>query len=93
MGAGEIAIETRLDGDSVAVAVQDNGPGVRPQDRKKIFERFYRADDLLSRTTEGTGLGLAICKRIVELHGGRIELDTREGHGSTFRVLLPEGKN
>jgi two-component system phosphate regulon sensor histidine kinase PhoR len=73
----------------VAIEVADNGPGVRATDRKRIFERFYRADDLLSRRTEGTGLGLAIAKRIVEGHGGRIELDTRVGHGSTFRVLLP----
>jgi two-component system phosphate regulon sensor histidine kinase PhoR len=75
----------------VAIEVEDNGPGVRPQDRKRIFERFYRADDLLSRKTEGTGLGLAISRRIVELHGGRIELDTRLGEGSTFRVVLPAG--
>jgi two-component system, OmpR family, phosphate regulon sensor histidine kinase PhoR len=73
----------------VAIEVEDNGPGVRPQDRKRIFERFYRADDLLSRKTEGTGLGLAISRKIVELHGGRIELDTRMGEGSTFRVVLP----
>jgi signal transduction histidine kinase len=69
--------------------VEDNGPGVRPQDRKRIFERFYRADDLLSRKTEGTGLGLAISKKIVEAHGGKIELETKLGEGTTFRVLLP----
>jgi signal transduction histidine kinase len=62
---------------------------VRQQDRKRIFERFYRGDDLLSRKTEGTGLGLAISKKIVEAHGGKIELETRLGEGSTFRVLLP----
>ncbi len=69
--------------------MEDNGPGVRPHDRKRIFEQFYRADDLLSRRTEGTGLGLAIAKRIVEWHGGKIEVESREGVGSTFRVLLP----
>jgi len=87
-----IFLRARRSGKLVAIEVQDNGKGVRQQDKKRIFERFYRADDLLSRTTEGTGLGLAICKRIVEMHGGKIELDTREGQGSTFRVLLPEGK-
>ncbi len=84
-----IRVRARRAGRNVAIEVEDNGPGVRPHDRKRIFERFYRADDLLSRRTEGTGLGLAIAKKIVELHGGRIELDSRVGEGSTFRVVLP----
>jgi two-component system, OmpR family, phosphate regulon sensor histidine kinase PhoR len=84
-----IRVRARRSGRGVAIEVEDNGPGVRPQERKRIFDRFYRADDLLSRRTEGTGLGLAIAKKIVELHGGRIELDSRLGEGSTFRVILP----
>ena len=84
-----IRVRARRAGRNVAIEVEDNGPGVRPHDRKRIFERFYRAEDLLSRRTEGTGLGLAIAKKIVELHGGRIELDSRVGQGSTFRVVLP----
>jgi two-component system, OmpR family, phosphate regulon sensor histidine kinase PhoR len=84
-----IRVRARRAGANVAIEVADNGPGVRPQERKRIFERFYRADDLLSRRTEGTGLGLAIAKRIVEQHGGRIELESKVGEGSTFRVLLP----
>ena len=84
-----IRLRARRAGRSVAIEVEDNGPGVRQQDRKRIFERFYRGDDLLSRKTEGTGLGLAISKKIVEAHGGKIELETRLGEGSTFRVLLP----
>src|SRR5882724_1571892 len=84
-----IRVRARRAGRNVAIEVEDNGPGVRPHERKRIFERFYRADDLLSRQTEGTGLGLAIAKKIVELHGGRIELDSRVGQGSTFRVILP----
>jgi signal transduction histidine kinase len=84
-----IQVRARRAGQNVAIEVEDNGPGVRPHDRKRIFERFYRADNLLSRQTEGTGLGLAIAKRIVELHGGRIELESRLGEGSTFRVVLP----
>jgi signal transduction histidine kinase len=73
----------------VAIEVADNGVGIRPHERKRIFERFYRADDLLSRHTEGTGLGLAIAKRIVEAHGGRIEVESQEGVGTTFRIELP----
>ncbi len=84
-----IHLRARRKGRAVAIEVEDNGPGVRPHDRKKIFERFYRADDLLSRNTEGTGLGLAISKRIVEAHGGRIELDSHLGKGSTFRIVIP----
>jgi signal transduction histidine kinase len=84
-----IRLRARRAGRAVAIEVEDNGPGVRPQDRKRIFERFYRADDLLSRKTEGTGLGLAISKKIVEAHGGKIELETKLGEGTTFRVLLP----
>ena len=84
-----IRLRARRAGRNVAIEVVDNGPGVRSQDRKKIFERFYRGDNLLSRRTEGTGLGLAIAKKIVEAHGGRIELDTKMGEGSTFRVIIP----
>lgn len=84
-----IRVRARRAGRGVAIEVEDNGPGVRPQERKRIFDRFYRADDLLSRRTEGTGLGLAIAKKIVELHGGRIEVDSKVGEGSTFRVVLP----
>src|SRR5204863_9275340 len=84
-----IRLRARRAGRSVAIEVEDNGPGVRQQDRKRIFERFYRADDLLSRKTEGTGLGLAISKKIVEAHGGKIELDSQLGDGSVFSILLP----
>ncbi len=84
-----IRLRARRAGRNVAIEVVDNGPGVRSHDRKKIFERFYRGDNLLSRRTEGTGLGLAIAKKIVEAHGGRIELDTKMGEGSTFRVIIP----
>jgi signal transduction histidine kinase len=84
-----IRLRARRLGRNVAIEVEDNGPGIRPHDRKRIFERFYRGDDLLSRKTEGTGLGLAISKKIVEAHGGKIEVDSKPGEGSTFRILLP----
>jgi signal transduction histidine kinase len=86
----QIALRARRTTDhGVAIEVEDNGIGVREKDRKRIFERFYRADDLLSRRTEGTGLGLAIAKRLVEAHGGRIDVEGRPGGGSIFRVQLP----
>jgi len=73
----------------VAIEVSDNGIGIRAKDRKRIFERFYRADALLSRKTEGSGLGLTIVWHIVEAHGGRVQVDSEEGLGSRFTVVLP----
>ena len=85
----QIRLRARRRDGGVAIEVEDNGIGVREKDRKRIFERFYRSDDLLSRRTEGTGLGLAIAKRLVEAHGGRIDVEARTGSGSVFRVQLP----
>jgi signal transduction histidine kinase len=88
-----ITIRTRDDAHWAALEVEDNGIGIARSDRKRIFERFYRADDLLSRRTEGTGLGLAIAKRIVEAHGGKISVESELGRGSRFIVLLPPARN
>src|SRR6266851_882084 len=85
----QIRLRARRRDGGIAIEVEDNGIGVREKDRKRIFERFYRADDLLSRRTEGTGLGLAIAKRLVEAHGGRLDVEARPGSGSVFRVQLP----
>jgi signal transduction histidine kinase len=73
----------------VAISVQDHGVGIPLRDRKKIFNRFYRVDNLLTRSTEGSGLGLSITKRIVEGHGGRISVRSEVGQGSTFTLHLP----
>ena len=69
--------------------VIDAGPGIPPEHRDHVFERFYRVDEARSKKTDGTGLGLAIAKWAVEANGGRIELETGEGRGSVFRVVLP----
>ncbi len=77
-----------VDGEAV-FEVQDNGSGIPRREHKKIFERFYRVDSLLTRQTEGTGLGLSIAQRIVQAHGGHMSVDSAPGKGSTFRMHLP----
>ena len=73
------------------VTVTDTGVGIPAADLPRIFERFYRVDSARSRATGGTGLGLAIVKHVAEMHGGRVEVDSRLGEGSTFRMCLPSG--
>ena len=78
-----------LEGDAfLLMAVADNGPGIAPEDLPHVFERFYRGE-VGRESAPGTGLGLAICRKIVDLHGGRVELESQVGEGSTFRVWLP----
>jgi two-component system OmpR family sensor kinase len=73
------------------IEVSDNGPGLSPEQARRVFERFYRADPARSRrdSAPGTGLGLAIVAAIVAAHGGTVEVDTEPGVGATFRVALP----
>lgn len=73
----------------VTIAVTDQGIGIAPDDVDRIFERFYRADQARSRSTGGTGLGLAIVKHIATNHGGRVDVSSRLGGGSTFTLRLP----
>ncbi len=76
-----------------SVEIVDHGRGMAPDVAARVFERFYRADRARSRTHGGSGLGLAIVDAIVAAHGGRVEVDSVPGRGSTFRVLLPLGPN
>ena len=73
------------------ITVTDTGVGIRPQDQARIFETFEQVDSAYTRRQGGTGLGLALTRRLVELHGGRIRVDSDgvEGRGSVFTVLLP----
>jgi signal transduction histidine kinase len=84
-----IAMTARAEGDEVVLAVIDDGPGIPETQLEQIFERFTRGDAGLTQRVGGTGLGLAISKSLVELHGGRIEVDSTVGKGSTFSVRLP----
>jgi two-component system OmpR family sensor kinase len=88
-GSGEVTLTLRRGGGWVRVGVEDNGAGIAPEDLPHIFERFYRADPSRSRSS-GSGLGLAIAKWVAEAHGGRIEVESQVGRGSTFTVWLPE---
>jgi len=76
-------------GDFVLVSVSDNGVGIKKEDQDKIFSMFYQVDSSLTRKVGGTGLGLAISKAIIEMHGGRIWVESEPNKGSTFRFLLP----
>lgn len=81
---GHIAVSSRIEKGEIIISVADCGPGVAPQDRERIFEPFYRGD------RSGLGLGLAIAKSLVELHNGRIWVESADGEGSTFCVALPK---
>ena len=86
---GKVALEVSRDGKHAVVSVTDNGIGIPLESQERIFERFYRVDRARSRDKGGTGLGLAIVKHVVELHGGRISLESELGQGTTFTIKLP----
>ena len=84
-----ITVTAREQGNWVEVTVTDTGEGIPAEDLPNIFERFYRVDKSRSRITGGTGLGLTIAKRLVEAHGGKIEVQSEVGKGSRFSFTLP----
>jgi two-component system, OmpR family, phosphate regulon sensor histidine kinase PhoR len=73
----------------IAITVRDNGKGIARTEHKRIFEKFYRVDDLLARQQEGSGLGLAIVQHVMRAHRGRVLVDSEPGRGSAFTLLLP----
>jgi two-component system phosphate regulon sensor histidine kinase PhoR len=74
---------------TVSIGVRDNGQGIAKREHRRIFEKFYRVDDLLARRNEGSGLGLAIVQHVLRAHGGRVEIDSAPGRGSGFYLIFP----
>jgi GAF domain-containing protein len=87
--AGEVAIRAEANNGAFHVSVRDTGPGISATDQAKLFQEFQQADNAITRKKGGTGLGLAISKRIIEMHGGKIWVESQPGHGSTFAFTLP----
>lgn len=87
---GTISVQLQEGEGQLIIEVTDTGPGIAAAHREKIFDRFYRIEKDRSREIGGAGLGLAITKWAVEANGGRIELESKQNHGSTFRILLPK---
>jgi len=86
---GEVEIRADLDKGQFVLTVRDTGLGIADADQERIFGEFQQIDNTNTRKKGGTGLGLAISKRMVELQGGTISVDSILGEGSTFRVVLP----
>ena len=86
---GEVTVQATASDGSFLVSVSDTGPGISPADQQRIFEEFQQVDSSSTRKKGGTGLGLSIARRIVELHGGRMWVDSAPGEGSTFSFTLP----
>ena len=87
--AGEVAIKAEANNGSFHVSVRDTGPGISTADQAKLFQEFQQADNAITKKKGGTGLGLAISKRIIEMHGGKIWVESQPGQGSTFGFSLP----
>ncbi len=86
---GSVEVRARRDTDRIVIAVQDTGIGIAPADQEATFEEFRQVGRHYTNKQEGTGLGLALTRRFVELHGGRIGVESSLGHGSTFTFTLP----
>jgi signal transduction histidine kinase len=86
---GEVRVTAKAVNGHFAVSVADTGPGIPEQERTRIFDQFHQVDSSLTKAKGGTGLGLAIAKQIVEMHGGRIWVESTVGKGSTFQMELP----
>ncbi|MDQ0893077.1 sensor histidine kinase [Agromyces ramosus] len=86
---GRVGVGVKVEGDTVEIAVTDQGIGIEADDLERVFERFYRVDQARSRNTGGSGLGLSIVKHTVQNHGGDVRVWSQPGRGSTFMIRLP----
>ena len=89
---GHVALRASQGGHTITLAVDDDGPGIPPDELERVFERFYRGDGRRGDDGGGAGLGLAIARWIVDLHGGTIRAERREPHGSRMVVTLPQAR-
>ena len=89
---GRVTVELRRESSEIVLEVADSGLGIPPESLSRVFERFYRVDKARSRAEGGTGLGLAIVKHTAQIHGGQVDVESRIGRGSTFRIHLPVGR-
>jgi two-component system sensor histidine kinase SenX3 len=87
-----VELDGRVEGERVLLTVRDHGIGIPSRDLERIFERFYRVDRARSRATGGTGLGLSIVRHVAQAHGGEVGVESREGEGSMFTLLLPTAR-
>jgi PAS domain S-box-containing protein len=88
-GGGDVLVSAKKAGDMAKISISDTGIGIKEEDKKKLFKEFVQIDSGLSRNYGGTGLGLAISKKLVELHGGRMIVESKISEGSTFCFLIP----
>jgi len=86
---GEVSVRLRRVPGAVALSIADRGSGIAHDEQRRIFERFYRAENARARNVRGSGIGLALVKHIAEAHGGRVEVESAPGRGSTFTVYIP----
>jgi two-component system sensor histidine kinase SenX3 len=85
----QVCLTTSVEHGDLVIEVSDDGIGIPSRDLERIFERFYRVDHARSRDTGGTGLGLSIVRHVVHAHGGTVRVESVEGQGSTFRIIVP----